>query len=423
MSNTILGMNNYSNFFSSPFNSTQVSPLANLIYGANASRIYSQTVAKSLSSNVSSFMTSLSKSAYDLKAATKPLVSSGPESSFNKKTIISSDSNAVTGTAASNADSKAYTINVSKLAISQVNTGTALKTNDKSTLSSGLNSVALKVGTTSKNISFTIDEKDTNQSGLSKMASAINFAKAGVTANVFTDTKTGTSSLKITSDKTGTGNEISLTDINGNAAFVSGANTVSSQAQDAEYKLDGKQYTSKSNTISIDYDKVQLTLNKAESKDIRLSVGRDSNAVTEDIQNLVKNYNNLISTANSNSSAFSGAEKLKSDLEGIIRSDKASLSSMGINQNGDGTLAVDKKKLSDAVINNFSNIKDVFGGYNGVSQKLYSKAIQVQTSPQQYMKQPNFGNGFNFNTNNPFQSNSFRPGQNIFSGMVVDTFL
>lgn len=134
-----------------------------------------------------------------------------------------------------------------------------MNSSDNSAISSGLNTIALKVGANTKNISFTIDNNDTNQSSLKKMASAINFAKTGVTASVSTDTKTGTSFLKMTSDKTGTENIFSISDVNGNAATASGASSITTQAQNAEYTLDGKQYTSQSNTISTDNGKVQST--------------------------------------------------------------------------------------------------------------------------------------------------------------------
>lgn len=421
MANSILGMNNYYNLFTSPFSGSKSSPIENLMYGATASKIYSQTVAQSLKSNVSSFMTSLSKSAFDLKAATKPLANSGPDSSFTKKAVSSSDSNAVTGTATSNADSKAYTLNVSKLATSQTNTGNALTSTDKSAISSGTNSFTLQVGNSTKKISFTIDEKDTNQSGLNKMASAINFAKAGVTASVVTDSKTGTSSLKITSDKTGTGNEISLTDNSGNAASATGANAVSTEAQDAVYKLDGVQYTSKSNTISADNNKVQFTLKKAEGKDLQLSVGTDSKGIESDIKTLVKSYNSMIDTANS--SNIAGAENLKADLEGIIKSKKGSLSNMGITQNDDGTLALDEKKLSSAVATNVSRVKETFDGYKGIADELYRKATEIQSSPLQYAQTTDPSNSFTGNSSNAFQSSSFRYRQNMFAGMVVDTLL
>lgn len=387
MTSSIYGMTNYYNLFTSPLKSSQESPLNNLIYVASANKMYMDNFAQKTSSEMSSYLSALNSSISDLKAASKPLSTDGLTSSFNQKSVASTDSGAVAGTALSNADLAAYTINVSKLAKSQTNTGKVLNSNDSSVIGQGSNFFSIKVGNkTEKNITFNINETDTNKSSLGKMASAINYAKVGVTASVINDSTAGTSYLKIVSDKTGTDSGFTITDKTGNAVSATESVTTTTVAQNAEYKIDGKQYTSQQNTVNLNNDKVNVTLNKAENKDIKVTIGSDTNAIKSDIKDFLESYNNTINLANTYSSSFSGASTLKSELKSITNSRMPSLYNIGIKQNSDGTLSLDEKKLDKALSENISQVKDTFSGFNGIAQKAYNKSNDVLNSPVKYSK-------------------------------------
>lgn len=425
----MIGFNgvNYSKLFSSTVSQYQNSPISNLIYGSAASRIYSQTVAKNMKSSMSSYLTSLNSAASSIKNTSKPFSSGASSAAFSQKSV-SSDSSAASGTASVNADLGTYTLKVSQLAASQENSGNKLDSDSKSQFNVGVNTVNVKVGNTSKNISFTIDENDSNKSGLQKMAAALNYAKAGVTANVVSDSKTGTSSLKLTTDNTGTESTFSLSDITGNAVSVSGGGNISAQARNAEYTLDGKEYSSQSNTVSTNNGKVKITLLKADNKDTKLTVSSDVKGVAGDLEKLVDSYNSMMKLANSYTSTFDGAGKLKEELNSIIKGQKSSLSNIGITQSSDGTLAIDKDKLESSIDKNNGYVKDVIGGNNGFAQKLYSKANEVLNSPVKYSKPQAVADSLGLKSNSPFDNTSsftfnYRARTNLYLGLVVDTIL
>lgn len=75
MTNAVFGVSNYYKLFASPLNSYEVNPVSNLIYGATAGRIYSQTVAKKVKDSMSSYLSSLNSNIVSLKEEAKPLAS------------------------------------------------------------------------------------------------------------------------------------------------------------------------------------------------------------------------------------------------------------------------------------------------------------------------------------------------------------
>ena len=314
MANTIYGIANYYNTFASPLQSYQVSPLANLLYGATASKIYSQTVAKKALSSMSSYLTTLNSSIGASQSTVKALAFQQSNLNFNKKKINASDSSSITGTASWNAGTGSHKISIKQLASSQTNKGTELKSKDSSAFNRGLNTFTIKSGDSTKTAAFTVTASDTNKTALDKMADAINKSNSGISATVISDAKTETSYLKLNSNKTGANSSFVLTDSVNNAVSAAGANTISDNAKNAEYTLDRKQYSSRSNTINIDNGKAQITLKKADNKEIRFSIEKDATAIADDIKkfledyNKITNYSSMLNMGNTadNSQSFSG---------------------------------------------------------------------------------------------------------------------
>lgn len=423
MAGSIMGINNYYSLFVSPFKTYEVSPVANLLYGTLAGRTYSRTVAKNTQATMSFYLSSLNSTANTLKNSAKPFTARASEASFSKKALTASDGSAVSGTAASDADMKDYTLNISFLAKAQVNNGTALSSWGKS-FSPGLNTLSLRVGDNlSRNISFTIGEHDTNKSSLSILAGAINKAKAGVTASVFSDSRTGTSYLSIASDRTGTDSGFSISDISGNASAISGIGNISVQAQNAQYTLDGKAYTSQTNSIRLNSGKVELRFNKAEGKDIKVSVGSDLKAIKDDIENFVDSYNSTVSFVSSMASSFEGAAKLQKELNVLVQSKSYSLENSGMRMGPDGKISLDGTKLESSLKNNIAAVRETFSGYNGIAEKIYSKATEVLSNPVKYLMSTAGGMdyaGF-YGYLSPGNRMAFQHPQ--YLGYVIDTFL
>lgn len=220
------------------------------------------------------------------------------------KVVTSSDSDALTATAQVNASVKSHKLQISNLAATQVNAGSASPADAKSVIGEGFNVFKLTTGSSSKNISVNISSTDTNKSAFTKLAAAINKSDVGVKASVTTDSANKTS-LTLESTKTGTKNAFSLSDLQGNAVSATSIGTVKSKAQNAVYTLDNKQYTSASNTVNLDNGKVQATLKKAGSEQISMNVVPDTS--TKSLPDYYTYLNNMLSKGNYNAGTKSGS--------------------------------------------------------------------------------------------------------------------
>ncbi|MDP4093163.1 MAG: flagellar filament capping protein FliD, partial [Bacillota bacterium] len=254
------------------------------------------------------------------------------------------------------------------------------------------------------------------------MANAINYTKAGVTASVATDSKTGLSYLNITSDKTGTGSSFTITDKAGNASAVSGANNSTVSAQDAIYSIDGKENTSQTNEAVLDNGKVKIGFTKADGKDINVSVDTDVNSIKDDITKFVNDYNKLISLTHSYSGTFSGASQLEKEFGSALNSKKVSLENAGIHINKDNTLSVDNTKLEKSLKSNTTYVRSIFTGSSGLADKVTSKSNAVIAAPLKYTNLDDMQNNQNSFINYLNSTNKVSP-TNPYSGLLVNMLL
>jgi flagellar hook-associated protein 2 len=422
MVSAINGVNRYfSNYAMSQINNTSLNPMANLIKISAASAIYSSKYQKSYDPRLSDYFNLLTKNTSLLKAATNYLQ---PNNSmgFKNKSVTAANDNTITGSATQKASIKDYTVNVKNLAEKQINIGNKLISNDK-TSNIGINTFSINFGNgTSKNISFTLNNSDTNKTFLDKMANAINGSGTGIKVNVINDTKNGTSYLSL-EGKTGAKSSYTLEDVTGNAVTNSNANNTTSSAKDAYFNVDGEEYTSEDNNVSLDNNKVLLNFNTAEAKDIKVSVGVDKGSAKESIITLVDNYNKLIDFSNEYSTEFMGANSLSKELGSIANSKKTALDSIGITVNNDNTLTIDEKKLDKSLGNDFSRVGNVITGQEGFSNKLDSKTNEILTNQYKYAKPIDINSNY-MDINSYFSSSSKMPYvQNLSLGNIINTIV
>jgi flagellar hook-associated protein 2 len=423
MTSLINGINSYyRNYAMNQINHTSLNPMSSSLKVSPASSLYSNKYFKSYDSGLSDYFNTLTKNTYLLKSFTSSSQTKNNDSSFNKKSVTTSSSNAITGTAAQKADVKDYTVNIKSLAVKQLNTGTKLISNNKAS-NVGLNSFKVNFGNgTSKNISYNIIGTDTNKTALDKMAKAVNSSNIGIKANVISDTKNGTSYVSL-QGKTGIKNSFTLEDINGKPVDTAQANNTTTASKDAELTIDNKEYSSEDNTISLNDNKVVLSLSKAEAKDLKVSVGVDKSAVKDSITALVDNYNRLVDFSYQYSTEFSGANTLNKELGAVVNSKKASLDSIGITVSNNNTLTIDEKKLNKSLAEDFSRVRDVIAGNDGISNKLDNKANEILTNQYKYAKPLDINSNFT-DLNNYFGSSSKLPYlQNVNLGFIINAIV
>ncbi len=357
----------YSKLFSSPANN-MVSPATNLIYGGTVSSMYAKKLSDSLQSDMSSFLSSLNTSAYELRSASKPLMESNKDNVFDSRKA-SSSSPAVSASAFSGAAAGKYTLSVNRLAAAQKNRGDDMYSNVTTSMSEGTYTLRISAGEKEKDVSFEVKSGDSNKDTLNSMAEAVNRADIGITARVVSDDASRTSYLELSSDKTGTENSFSITDVSGDAAARTNISSISQTAADAVYKLNGEEHTSQSNTILLDDAKLAVTFNAITQGEVSVSVTENHEAVSEAVKSFALSFNQAISFSGS-SGQYAVANRLNDELKSIASSKQGSLAGRGINVRGDGSLAVDERRLSRVLEDNPDKVRRVLGGYEGAASRV-----------------------------------------------------
>lgn len=358
----------------------------------------------------------------DLASQAEKLTLTDFNSVFFDRTSTSSDPNVLTATAVdafsvdSGAAEATYNISVSQLSISQENTGLELDAAAPSVVSLGINTFNMNINGQDHELSIEVEEGDTNEVVLQKMAAAINDAGLGVTGEVTPGSAEGTQQLVITADQTGTASSFTLSDISGNAVTGTGADAVSTAAQDAAYTVDGTEYTSETNTIYLDGGLVAVNL-KGVGESI-LTVTPDQKEVENAITAFVSEVNSFIDFLEANSDYIK--DEVLSSMNSFITDHKMELESFGITPDEDGALVIDTDKLATAVSDNLSGIKKTFGGLDGLAVQTENHAARIATdSPLNYAKE---AEGMSMDFVDYLYGTSATMLKGIIQGMLLNTF-
>ncbi|NVJ60361.1 MAG: flagellar filament capping protein FliD [Gammaproteobacteria bacterium] len=191
---------------------------------------------------------------------------------------------------------------------------------------------------------------------------------------------------------TGDNADFTVTNDNANLAQISdgngGALNVDSTAQNASITVSGLTISSETNTFNNPVQGVDLTLaDDAVAGTVNVNVTKDKQAVKDNIQEFVDNYNAFIQIANQLGSAQDGAEgELLGDstLRNIVRQvtsqisntvgsanpDFNTLSRIGITTERDGTLSIDSTELDSILNSNFDAVGTVFYATDGIGTSI-----------------------------------------------------
>ena len=307
-----------------------------------------QTTLQTQASDLTGINSDLSNLATAVEALSDPL------GALAAQAATSSDTSVLTATAQTSAVAGTHQIVVSNLA-----TAGLVYTNDfsggasASFLPSNTTSgeIDLQVGGsggTTHQIMITAGSNDT----LNTLASYINSQNWGVRASVVTDA-TG-ARLALASQATGSPGALAITNNTTNLAFnppTGGTN--------ASLTIDEIPYSSTSNTITGAIAGVTLNLaGAAPNSTVELTVGPDTQTVTDTINNFVSAYNQVMADINqqftvdasTNSEGPLGSDSALRTLQSSLMNDVTysltgnsglvNLASLGINMNDDGTLTV-----------------------------------------------------------------------------------
>ena len=359
----------------------------------------------------------------DLASKAKELTLTDFSSVFNDRTAISSAPTVLTATAIdafspdSGATEATYNISVAQLAQAQENTGLELNAAGSSVVDLGTNTFNININGQDHELSVEVVEGDTNEDVLEKMVQFINEANIGVTAEATYGIQEGTKRLAITSDETGAASAFTISDVSGNAVTATGADSVSTTAQNATYEVDGTNYTSGSNTIYL--DEGLLTVNLQGVGESSLTVAPDEEKVKNAITGLVSEVNSFINLLQTNSDYIE--DEVLSSINSFINDHKGELESFGIIQAEDGALEVDTDKLTTAVAQNMAEIKETFGGFDGLAVQVNNYASRIATdSPLNYAKE---AENISLEFADYLYGASAGMLQNLLQGMLLNSYI
>ncbi len=255
----------------------------------------------------------------------------------------------------SSAAATAHEVRVKQLASNQVTQSNTYASDTAGIAGTG--SLAITVGTETKNISY--DSTDT----LSTIASKITNANAGVSASVLFDGSTYR--LMVASKESGTAKAATFVDSGSGLGLSSPAN-IKVPARDAIVSIDGVDVTRSTNVISDALAGVTMTLNSVHQDSEangKLSVGLDNKALTEKVKTLVTNYN-AVNTQLQVQLSYTGTTKGENTLFGdstlrqlqMALDRKMSteyggtnLGALGMTRDKTGVITLDEAKLTAAV--------------------------------------------------------------------------
>jgi len=359
----------------------------------------------------------------DLAAKAVKLNPNDISSVFNDRTATSSDIDVLTATAFdafsqnTGATRATYNISVTQLAQAQENIGLELNKADSSAVDLGVNTFNINMNGHDHELGIVVEDSDTNEDVLQKMATAIYEAAIGVSAEVTSDNEDGTQQLVIKADDTGMSNSFTISDASGNAVEGAGVGSVSAEAQDALYTVDGTDNTSVSNSIYLDDGMVKVNLEGVGESS--LQVAPAGNEVKDAISSLISEVNSFVDFLGNNKDYIK--EEVLSSVNSFINDHKRELESLGITQIEDGRLEIDNEKLALAVSKNNSDIEDAFGGFDGFGVQLNNYASRISMdSPLNYSKETE---NMNIDSVDYIFNTSAGMLRQITQGILLNTYL
>lgn len=379
------------------------------------------TTRKTSYENKISTYTTLSSKLDSLKSQLSALKATDSTSLFvPTMTATLSSSSFMSASASSKAVPGSYTMRVQQLAKNDI-TVSRQDLSSAAKLANGTYNFQIVSGTTTKDISVTIDDTVTDFKGsLQKIKDAINSqAPEIVSAAAFSPDST-TSRLSITSKNMGLDNKIVLQEKDTTSSAILGYmgyalnagtpptvdrdTTVSdgtsgyiydSSLLNAKFNFNGLDFQRSSNTVNDAVDGLTFTLT-AEMKDtdpnINISVSTSTSSVRSKIENFVTKFNEIYYYLKTNSSttttsrgALAGdattmsllqsmANAAYTRVDGLSSSVPNRLGDLGISFTSTGGLTIsDSSKLDKMISNNLSDVGAIFNSTNGIATTLYSQ--------------------------------------------------
>lgn len=283
-------------------------------------------------------------------------------------------------------------IEVQALASNQVNLGSFLENDSRIALPPDTYSFDININDMNYEFQFTIRDGETNRNIQDRLGRLFNNSRIGLRAEVI-DGEEGTSSLHIESEATGLKpgkNRIfSISDENTSKAsgMVSylGLDFVSHNASNAAFTINGEPREASSNKFTLDKSyEIQLHgVSSDENRVASIGLKADYEALADNVAQLAGSYNSFLSAVDHFKTSQNSSRKLKGEMSGIASLYKDNLSLIGLNVQEDGSIDVDRAKLSTAI--HSSDADDKFQVVKNFTQQIFRKTNQISLNPMKYV--------------------------------------
>ncbi|QJI27930.1 flagellar filament capping protein FliD [Pseudomonas sp. ADAK18] len=313
--------------------------------------------------------------------------------SFSGLSASSSDEKVATVTMGAGAASGSYSLIVTQLATASKVATQTYKDGNKTVVNNGTSPTTLTITQSGKEYDLSIPAGST----LQQVRDSLNtqFASAGLSANILTDSNG--SRLVVTSTSTGVGTDLTLS---GNSGLDVGSSVVGPAPQNAKYILDGSAQESTSNTLTEAISGVSIKLLAESPKTTTtpsgpitstISVAASNATLKSSVKGFTDSYNALMKAINTETqttknpdntitaAALTGDASVRSLMTSVRNELNAlsgsgtlkSLASFGITTDQQtGLLSIDDKKWDAALKTNATDINTIFTGDSGLLTRL-----------------------------------------------------
>lgn len=346
--------------------------------------------------------------------------------------------------APASAEPDTYSLDISRPASGSSAQTQTLDSDDAADIETGTYSFTLAKGSDTWSIDLELeneaDDPLTNKELLKEIAQAIEGRNTGLKVTVreyqtmdyeYEGEYKSVSLLEISSSDTGEDATFSLADTSGSLIASMGLDRLRSFGRDAAYSVDGQAGTNSSNTITLGTDGTFGVITGAtdSGENLTVRVRQGTQALAEDLEFLITEYNSLIQWINDNDSVinptikdtlFQGLDAAgledrtlswngngdgnATGQSGALRVDRqqvstpstlvtaggagieADLEKIGLTLNNDGTLEINAG-FDAAVQGSLQDVYDTLGGESGLFTKIGQAIDTIQESPEgQYVR-------------------------------------
>ncbi len=292
-----------------------------------------------------------------------------------------------------NKEVPAYDIEVQSLASAQVNMGKYLPKGGLD-IAPGDYSFDMTVNGQGYEFQYTIREDDTNFDIQNRLSRLINNSGIHLISNVDEDGE-GNASLRIESAQVGihygeNSRVFNISDpkdraIGTGSVEYFGIDYVAREASNAHFSVNGIEAEASSNTFILEKN-YEVTLNgvsPAEGIGATIGVKPDTEAAVENISNLIGGYNQFMEKMAAYSGTIARSSALSAEMYSIAGLYSAGMDKMGITLEEDGTMNIDKDKLSNAILSEEAG--DNVNTLKEFSNAMMRKSRQVSLNPVSYV--------------------------------------